>query len=749
MTAAKEKDNVLADYTAFLTALLPQTVGVMCYDRTGQLFWTWNAPDASGVELTDEYCKSLTAVLKSDCFSRESARIHLGAATAYIARLEGAKHRSLGALTVLVDRKTGSMPYQFCMDMLQPGLRSLQRELVLRFRLLDSHKKLSVQAAEEKLLHSIEQISHQRQRCEVTLNSLLEQCQKYLGVESAILVVPEKRIRLTRGTDVVSSTEVELMLQDYLQETGSTSKKIRDGRSPNVNADGTALSMLILKEGRRISGMLSLGGWTDSDFSLRRRSRVLRYLVSNIEDVIDRDYDALTGLMSWGLFDSVFVEACKNAETRHHAMLNLDLDQMHVVNDSFGRDGGDKLLQRFSDMLRDKLPGSLLARITGDNFVALLTDTKECEALEIAEQICDVFREMEYVEGNQTHRPSVSIGVGPFCDVPESASAILSSAQVACQAAKDRGRGRVEVFRDADASIVRRLDDIQMVGQVRSAIENGRLATFAQPIIGLQDTTNHPYLEVLVRLRNDNGDFVAPADFFSSAERYQLMEDLDRWVIAETLATLEANRKTIQEHSIRFAINLSGQSLGSDRFLEFVLNKVETFSMAPEILCFELTETVAVANLQRAEKFMKEIKSKGCRLSLDDFGTGLSSFAYLKQFPVDTLKIDGSFIFDLPTNVVSQSVVSAISGIARTIGLETVAEYVQDEDTMALLRQSGVTWAQGYHLGVPEPLGDQINAIKSSACPQDSPEQQSQQQNILPTGDEMIVSRTDLSPFLA
>ncbi len=398
MASGKEKNDVLADYIAFLTALLPQTVGVMCYDRKGHLFWAWSAPDASGVELTDTYTGALAGVLKSSRFSRESSRVSLGSATAYIARLEGARGRALGALTVLVDKKTGSMPYEFCINMLQPVLRSLQRELSLRFRLLDSRKKLSVQAAEEKLLHSIEQLAQQRQRCEVTLNAVLEQCQKYLGIETAILVVPDKRIRLVRGCDTVSSTEVELKLHDYLQDTGSTATNILRGRDPEVSADGTMLSMPVLQEGRRVAGMLSLGGWSDAAFSPRRRSRVLRYLVSHIENIIDRDYDALTGLMSWSLFDSVFVETCRSADRPSHVMLNLDLDQMHVVNDSFGRDGGDRLLQMFADVMREHLPGCLMARITGDNFVALITDIDEAEALQRAENICDSFHEMEYVD---------------------------------------------------------------------------------------------------------------------------------------------------------------------------------------------------------------------------------------------------------------------------------------------------------------------------------------------------------------
>ena len=220
-----------------------------------------------------------------------------------------------------------------------------------------------------------------------------------------------------------------------------------------------------------------------------------------------------------------------------------------------------------------------------------------------------------------------------------------------------------------------------------------------------------PIFEVLVRLLDDDDRQILPAEFLSAAERYQLMEDLDRWVVANTLEVLGRNASTLTASGARFAINLSGQSLGSEAFLGFVQQQLERSAVPPGMVCFEITETVAVANLQRAQTFMHTLRRAGCRFSLDDFGTGLSSFAYLKLFPVDTLKIDGSFIQDLPTNVVSQSVVAAISEVARVMRLDTVAEFVEDEATLNLLGQLGITWAQGYLLGEPTPLADRIGTL--------------------------------------
>jgi EAL domain-containing protein (putative c-di-GMP-specific phosphodiesterase class I) len=354
-----------------------------------------------------------------------------------------------------------------------------------------------------------------------------------------------------------------------------------------------------------------------------------------------------------------------------------------------------------------------VARLDGDHFVALLRDTGPAEARALAAGIAARLPELEFRAGEQVHRPSVSIGVGALPASATSAQDCLAPAQVACQAAKERGRGRVEVYAAADQSIIRRLDDIELVGYVRSAIDRGRLTLVAQPIVATRPPARRPYYEVLVRLLDDTGRLVSPAEFLSAAERYQLMEELDRWVVTEALrlaATVPAGTG-----APRLAINLSGHSLGSERFPAFIQERIEQSRVPPDLLCFEITESVAVANMQRAQQLMHGLRRLGCHLSLDDFGTGLSSFAYLKLFPIDTLKIDGSFIRDVARNAVSQSMVAAIAEVARVMQLETVAEFVEDEPTLALLGRLGITWAQGYHLGQPRPLAAVLAGLPPAA----------------------------------
>lgn len=704
METTQDKDQVLGDYAAFLRALLPQAIGFHCFGRDGSPIWS-DTPDAKP-PADPAHASALRKVLGSEGKVGLPVRLPLGSVIAYVVPLASDRDETLGALTIIVDRATGAMSCEFCMDLLRPALRTLQRELTLRFRLLDGYRKLNVQAAEERLLHEVETVVHEREECSRILGRILRRCRRHLPVDFAALHIPDKNISLAEG-EGLTRHEIALLF-DELAATGQPAA--RDG----VWRGEDRYAVVIRQDGRRRSGLLVLSGWGRSEFSLRRRARVARYIVSHIEYVLDRDYDGLTGLMSWPVFEARLIDLCRGG-TRDgaHTVICFDIDQLHVVNETLGRDTGDEILADFAALVRELLPGHAVTRITSDSFAALLADTGLPAAEALASEVCRRFRTLEYVRGGQTYRPTVSIGIGPLTGEPETASGALATAQVACQAAKDRGRGRVEVYQDADLSIVQRLDDLQLVGYVRNAIDRSRLALVAQPIVPTRPGPARHYYEVLVRLLDDDNQHVSPGDFLSAAERYQLMEELDRWVVNQTLKVLAPRARELAAAGARFAINLSGQSLGSAPFLDFCQEKIQGSGVPPAMLCFEITETVAVANMQHAQNLMHALRRLGCRFSLDDFGTGLSSFAYLKLFPVDTLKIDGSFIRDLATNAVSQSVVAAISEVARVMQLETVAEYVQDQEALDLLGRLGVTWVQGYLLGAPGILSDKLEFVLS------------------------------------
>lgn len=704
MEARPEKEQVLGDYAALLKALLPPAVGFLCHDREGQPIW--QSLPASHAKLGGAYDSALTAVLREGMQAGQGLRIGVGTGAAYLVRLGGDRQQSLGALTVLVGPSGAGLSYDDAVVRIQPAVRSLQRELSLRFRLLDGYKKLNIQAAEEKLLHEVDKTAHQPITCEAALQSILALCEKYLQVRGLMLVLPEKRIRMVRGQSI-SEPEADLLCENLLQQAG----KVFDENL--ADDDGDLIWLPIEHSGRKAEGIFALSGWRQSEFSLRRRSRVVRYIVSHIEYVLDRDYDALTGLMAWPVFERELTAASNSGG--EYTVVCFNIDQLHVVNDTFGREAGDEVLASFAALVRDTFPEHAVTRITGDNFAALLRNVHVHAARKACEKLGARFREQVHVRGDQIYRASVSIGIGPLDTGPEDTGGALAPAQVACKAAKERGRGRVEVYEASDLSIIRRLDDIQLVGYVRNAIENNRMVLMGQPIMALKPGHAPHYYEVLVRMLDDGGGLVSPADFMKAAERYQLMEDLDRWVVANTLRLVAASAAEIGRRQAHFAINLSGQSLGNDGFLPFVQEQFALSGVPPEMVTFEITESVAVTRMRQAQAFMHELKKTGCRFSLDDFGTGLSSFAYLKLFPVDTLKIDGSFIRDIATNVVSQSVVAAIAEVARVMQLDTVAEYVQDEAALKLLRDLGITYAQGYLVGVPELLSEKLNIVSLAA----------------------------------
>lgn len=704
MDGGFDKSRTISDYAVFLQAMLPGFKGFYCHDRRGNKFF--ERPAEEEIEFAGEYDDALKAVLAEPERAAEFGYVDMGPAVACIVPFVGEEDSVLGVFTVLAGDEA-PQGFDEIAALIDPVVRSLQRELSLRYRLMSAYKKLNIRSAEENLLHQVEKLVHLRRTSDDTLTHILLLCRKFLEVQGAALMVPDKHIRVFEG-DAPAPAQTRLLLSELAEQNTSTSGyHATDDVINDEEAD--QLAVPIRQDRKEPIGILILSGWGNSGFSSRRRRRIGRYIAAHIEDVIARDYDALTGLMSWSLFERNLVAICSGSEDQparndENLVLFCDIDRMHVLNDTVGPEKGDEVLALFADLLRERLGKQIATRVSGDRFAALLVGTDMVSARIKAEEILQAFGEAEFTNGNKKARASASIGIGPVTGEPNTASAALASAQVACKAAKDRGRGRVEAYELDDKSIIQRMDDIQLVGDIRSAIENGRLSLFGQPIVPLCAANDIRYFEVLVRLLDSSGRHVMPAEFFSSAERYQLMEELDRWVVTETLSMLAQNRERLAEVPLRIAINLSGQSLGSERFLPFVQGEIEKYRVPPEMLCFEITETVAIANLQRAQNFMHVLKKLGCFFSLDDFGTGLSSFAYLKLFPVNTLKIDGSFVRDIATNVVSQSVVAAISEVARVMELDTVAEYVQGEDALELLRDLGVTYGQGFLLGEPEPI---------------------------------------------
>jgi diguanylate cyclase (GGDEF)-like protein len=476
----------------------------------------------------------------------------------------------------------------------------------------------------------------------------------------------------------------------------------------------------------RVVGFLAMFREEDAPNFDPRTERLVELLARKTTVALANNFDAMTALLTRAAFETqVRAQLATRRQPAPECVLYLDVDRLHVVNDNFGMHVGDELIGKVAEVLRKKpRPGALAARIAGDRFAVYLPDC----TLEFAQQIGEMLRrqcaELTYVRGDGTVQASVSVGVAEL--PPESRNRLahgLANAEIACKAAKDRGRGRVEVFQDADLSIMRRSTDIVVVQALHEALAADRFALFAQPILPLGTERTEPRFEFLLRMVSENSELLPPEKFLSAAERYQLLPEIDRWVIKNSLGALAAHASSLRGRAMRFSMNISGASIASDDFLQFLEGSVADSGLPPEILCFELTETSAVSNLARADRLMQRLRAVGCSFALDDFGTGLSSLVYLKSLPVSVLKIDGAFVRDTGTNQRTESMVRAIAQLARTMGMETVAEYVETDELRTRMAGLGVDYGQGFAIGRPVPVDQVLGdlALYEAMAQQESP----------------------------
>lgn len=421
-------------------------------------------------------------------------------------------------------------------------------------------------------------------------------------------------------------------------------------------------------------------------------------------------HDSLTGLVNRAEFDRRLRDAIEASAVRRRpaSLLYLDLDQFKVVNDTCGHIAGDELLRQLAGILLLHIRVSdTLARLGGDEFGVLLENCPEDRAVLIAQKLCDAVSEFAFVWGGQMFSTAVSIGHVHFEEGTLQAGEILSKADEACYVAKDLGRNRVHTYRAGEEAQARRHGQMQWVNLIHQAFEEDRFVLFAQPIFATSDVGGVPtHHEVLLRLKDSQGELVAPMAFIPAAERYGLMPRLDRWVIHHLLSVLTRAFDHPSQCDLAFAINLSGSSLGDPLLAGFILAELQASGLPGRCVGFEITETAAIANLSNAIKLIEELKSAGCWFSLDDFGSGLSSFTYLKHLPVDFLKIDGSFVTGIATDPVDRAMVASINEIGHVMGLRTIAEFVENEQILRELQVIGVDYGQGFGLGRPVPLGE-------------------------------------------
>ncbi len=422
-------------------------------------------------------------------------------------------------------------------------------------------------------------------------------------------------------------------------------------------------------------------------------------------------HDSLTGLFNRNYFqqelERLVTRVARSAA--ECAVFYLDLDQFKYVNDTLGHAAGDRLLIDTTNLLRSNIrEGDLLSRFGGDEFTILLYNINPVEVAAVAENLRLLFENYQFIDSGKAFNVTISIGATCITNKSVSADDVLSQADLACNLAKSQGRNCVHIYDEKENEKDGLTEDMGWASRVRDAYENDRFSLVFQPIFSIADHQVHDY-EVLLRMRRDNGDAILPGGFMPAAERFGLVHNVDRWAVSRAmihLADIEKDPQFITTNTghrdIHFAINLSGMAFEDRELLPMIRSLLNETKLDPSRLTFEITETAAIANLRAASKFIGKLKDLGCQFALDDFGSGFCSFSYLKQLPVDKLKIDGSFVQGLANTPVDQAMVQSMNQIAHALGKQTIAEFVENKETLNLLREYGVDYAQGNFLGKPQ-----------------------------------------------
>ncbi len=418
-------------------------------------------------------------------------------------------------------------------------------------------------------------------------------------------------------------------------------------------------------------------------------------------------HDILTGLANRLAFDKRLTAAVETArqEGRTHVFCYLDIDHFHRINDACGYTAGDELLRQLAGLLsHHRRSGDMSARLGSDQFGLILGDCSLEDGQKIIQKLHEELKQFTFHWEEASYDLSVSIGLLPIDSESESNAALFSAAETACNVAKDQGRNRIHIGSAQDAMLTQRLSEIQWINRINRALSENRFLLYYQTIVPINPIElEGDHYEILIRMEGDEGQIIPPGEFLPAAEHYHLSPQIDRWVIRNTIGWLDDHPNQLEELAT-CSINLSGLSIGDEEMLSFIKHTLAQSNVPPTKICFEVTETAAIAHLDAAIFFMQQLKAIGIRFSLDDFGTGLSSFAYLRTLPVDFLKIDGMFVKQIDRNIIDWTMVKSINDMGQIMGKQTIAEFVENEDIYNQLNEIGANYAQGFLMSKPRPL---------------------------------------------
>lgn len=557
------------------------------------------------------------------------------------------------------------------------------------------------------------------------LRQLLSNCVEYLDLGAAALVFPEQdSISCVTGIhDPVEepfkiiprfSNDLYLSIKESNESIIINDFSDPDRTRLNLVVPYKVMASPVINNQGTVTGILvCLNHMNKPDF-FNSDKNLLHVMSRKVSKILQINYDDLTGLINMHAFQPCLQAAIDSASAKgiFHSLLNIDLDQLRVINDSHGREAGDAAITTLSDILKKQLRNTDTICYLGEGRFGVLLEMCSIEqGMKVANNVREVLINNPFEWKSAPVDINTSIGITLIEPGTKNSDLVLEEAEIALESAKENGISKIRVYRNDDKDLADRKNQLRWVSRIQSALRDNMFRLYCQAIQPLIQTNENYHFEILLRLCDETGQIIPPVEFITPAERFNLMPLLDRWVIDSTFSTLSENGFAQHSGEGMVSINLSGQSLADEGLITYIDKKLDEYQLASECICFEITETAAIGNIKSAHDVIVSLKTKGYKFSLDDFGTGLSSFSYLKDLPVDYLKIDGSFVRLILEDRISHAMVASINNIGHVIGLKTIAEYVENNDIKNQLQLIGVDYAQGYSICMPTPLQQYLDSV--------------------------------------
>ena len=706
--------------------LNPKIQAFSACDANGEVFWISNQSYKKPVHEVTTELHEINTVSKNDlnhCYFRSS---EVGESLYHMVLFDLAD-RPCGGLTIVVqDDSDNNSEIQEDKEslMLIASCASKERELISELNSMAY--ELEERYEELNLVYDTDDKSDDFVNGPDVLQSLVQNCTDYLDVALAVLILPREDLTVFHHNTKHTVHYIHSILQQlknnlypWVEEhkeslvLNDLSDPLRASTLPDVPYKIVCCPIVITDE--NVAGILvTLNPNYSRDFSNSDRN-LLETMARKAAKVTMANYDSLTGLLKRNGFEYLLENALSlaQADGKTYCVLHIDLDGMKVINDTADTKAGDRLIIEVGKLIREKIRDTdSVARLTGDKYGVLLDSCSLEMSCNIADNIRLAIHDMNYSWNGQAYDTSACIGVAEMNADCESIQSVFAATELAVNVAKEQGRNVVQVYQTGDTQLQRRKGEVYWVRNIQEALHKDGFELYSQMIQPIDNSSNVLHFEILLRILSADGSVVSPAKFMPAAERFRLMSNIDAWVVENSFKTLKEATSYADVLDYVWTINLSGQSMNEPNIVDLIISLADKYQITPEIICFEVTETVAVNNLADAKHLMMKLKNRGFQFALDDFGSGLSSFAYLKSLPVDYLKIDGSFIKGIVDDPFTEAIVRAINQVSQVRGLETIAEFVENPEIIQCIKEIGINYAQGYGIGVPIPLSEQLNNLR-------------------------------------